>query len=436
MDVRLLLAALPPAQGALVELLRELASAERVPLYAVGGPVRDLWLGRPLRDLDLLVEVEHAEAVERIARGLEGDGLRVVKHERFRTFGLRGADVELDIAIARSEKYARPGALPTVEPATLAEDLERRDFRVNALALPLSGVEDLSRARVEAVPGALLDLREKRLTVLHGRSFHDDPTRALRAARLAPRLGFKLARETRSALSQAMRDGALGGVSGDRLRREFEKLFSDATLGLDPAAALRLLEGWRVLEKLEPRLGLPRAALTPLRRLGRSIANPPWRFARYRPWASGLAVWLAELPPALRKRLLERLSLRGETAARIVGFRKLRDRTLGHVSRARGRGAVDAVLGELDEDQVIALHASAAPAVRRRIVRWAAEDRGRRPSVTGTDLVELGLEGEAIGRVLTRVRAAYLDGTLANREEALALARELARRIRASRSAR
>lgn len=436
MDVRLLLAALPPAQEALVEALCEGVSAEGVTLYAVGGPVRDLWLRRRVRDLDLLVEVDHAGAVERIARGLEIDGLQVVKHDRFGTFELRGAEVDLDIAIARRETYARPGALPTVEPATLAEDLERRDFRANALALPLCGVEDPSRAPVEAVPGALLDLREKRLTALHSRSFHDDPTRSLRAARLAPRLGFKLARETRSALSDAMRDGAFGGVSGDRFRREFEKLFSDATLGLDPVAALRLLEGWHVLGALEPGLALPRPALTPLRRLGRSIADPPWRFARHRPWVSGLALWLAELSPALRKRALDRLSVRGETAARISGFRKLRDRTIRHVSRARGRGAVDSVLGELDEDQVIALHAFAAPALRRRIVRWAAEDRGRRPSLTGTDLVELGLEGDAIGRVLARVRAAYLDGTLANREEALALARELARRASIRTSAR
>ena len=91
---------------------------------------------------------------------------------------------------------------------------------------------------------------------------------------------------------------------------------------------------------------------------------------------------------------------------------------------------MDAVLGGLDEDEVIALHAAAAPALRRRIVRWAAEDRGRRPSLTGSDLLELGLEGPAVGRALAKVRAAYLDGALANREEALALARELARRAR------
>ena len=281
---------------------------------------------------------------------------------------------------------------------------------------------------VIAVAGALVDLRERRLSVLHERSFHDDPTRALRAARLCPRLGFRLARRARSALSDAMRDGAFGAVSGERFRREIEKLFSDASLGLDPAAALRRLSEWHVLGALEPGLELPRAVVTPLRRLGRSIEEPPWRFARHRPWVAGLALWLAELTPTLRRRTLERLSVRGETASRIADFRRVRDRAAQKLARSRGRGAVDAVLGELDEEQVIALHAFGAPAVRRRIVRWAAEDRSRRPSLTGADLVALGLEGAAIGRVLARVRAAHLDGALANREEALALARELARR--------
>jgi len=273
-----------------------------------------------------------------------------------------------------------------------------------------------------------VDLRDRRLAVLHRQSFHDDPTRALRAARLAPRLGFTLARGTRSALSDAMRDGAFGGVSGDRFRRELEKLFAEAPLGLDPAAALRLLSDWHVLGALEPGLELPRRVVTPLRRLGRSIEAPPWRFARHRPWVAGLALWLAELSPTLRKRTLDRLSVRGETAARIAGFRKLRDRVIPQLERSRGRGAVDAVLSEVDEEQLIALHAAAAPALRRRIVRWAAEDRSRRPSLTGADLLELGLEGASIGRVLAQVRATYLDGDLANREEALALARELARR--------
>lgn len=436
-------AALPPPLAVWVETLVREAMRAGVALHLVGGPVRDWLLEKPLRDVDLVVAAEDGKKIEAVVRALAGDELRVLKHERFGTLALRGEDeLAIDVTTMRSEHYAHPGALPKVEPGSLKEDLARRDFSVNAMALRITadpedaktdgaGLFDL-RSEIESVPGAAEDLREKRLAVLHARSFHDDPTRALRAARLVPRLGFALSRSTRARLRDALRDGAFGAVSGDRLRREFEKLFADSVLGLDPAAALRKLAEWHVLSALEPGLELPRAAVAPLRSLGRSIADPPWRFARHRPWVSGLCLWLAPTSPGLRRRTLARLSVRGELARRISSFGRARDAWLAQLERARGRGAVDAALSEIDEDTLLALHACAPPTVRRRIVRWAAEDRQRRPSVSGNDLVELGLEGPAIGRVLSRVRAAYLDGSVANREEALALARELARRSKAA----
>jgi tRNA nucleotidyltransferase (CCA-adding enzyme) len=264
--------------------------------------------------------------------------------------------------------------------------------------------------------------------VLHPRSFHDDPTRALRAARLAPRLGFTLSRGSRSALRDALRDGAFGRVSGDRLRREIVKLFDDSALGLDPARALRLLADWHVLGALEPGLTLEREVVVPLRRLGRAVEAPPWRRGRWRPWVAGLELWLAPAPPSLRRRVLRRFSVRGETAKRIDAFAKARDGWLRGLERARGRGAIDGLLRQLDEEDLHALYAVVAPSMRRRIVRYAVEDRSRRAPIGGDDLVAIGLEGPAVGRALARIRAAYLDGAVSDRSEALALARELSRR--------
>jgi tRNA nucleotidyltransferase (CCA-adding enzyme) len=272
------------------------------------------------------------------------------------------------------------------------------------------------------------DLGDRRLRVLHPRSFHDDPTRALRAARLAQRLHFALTRDSRSALRSALRDGAFGRVSGDRLRREFVKLFDDARIGLDPSRALRLLADWHVLGALEPGLTLEPQVVAPLRRIGRAVAAPPWTAPRWRPWVSGLAVWLAPLRPALRRRTLLRLGVRGAQAERIAEFPKARDGWLRALERARGRGAIDAILGDLDEESLHALDAWAAPALRRRIARYAAEDRARRTPIGGADLVALGLSGPAVGRALERIRAAHLDGVVKTREDALALARELSQR--------
>jgi tRNA nucleotidyltransferase (CCA-adding enzyme) len=424
---------LPEPAAALTRGVVDAADQTGELLYLVGGPVRDLLLGRALRDVDLLIEGVDGEGADALARRAAPADARVVGHDRFGTVTIETAETAIDLATTRSETYAHDGALPTVAAGTLEEDLRRRDFTVNALALPLSQAARSRRSGIVDLDGGLADLERKKLRVLHGRSFHDDPTRALRAARLAPRLGFTLSRGSRSALRDALRDGAFGDVSGDRLRREMIKLFSDAGGGLDPVRALRLLSDWHVLGAFEPGLGLPAAAVPILRRVGRAVESPPWRVVRWRPWVTGLGVWLAEVPPQMRRRTLQRFSVRGGLSKRIAGFAKTRDRTLRALGKARGRGAIDALLRDLAEEELHAMHAWAAPALRRRIVRYADEDRHRRLPVTGADITELGLSGPAIGRALERIRAAYLDGTIRSREEALALAREVARPGRSGR---
>jgi len=422
------LRALPEEAAALVRGVLKEADARRMAVFLVGGPVRDLLLGRELRDVDLVVEGRDAVGAAELASAAATGDIRVTAHDRFGTVSLQCGEVTIDLATVRRESYSHDGALPTVEAGTLEEDLRRRDFAVNALALPLSDAARAQHADVVDFAEGVADLEQRRFRVLHPRSFHDDPTRALRAARLAPRLGFTLSRGSRSALRDALRDGAFGRVSGDRLRREIVKLFDESVLGLDPSRTLRLLSDWHVLGALEPGLTLEREAVAPLRRLGRVIEASPWRRSRWRPWVAGLALWLAPAPPDLRRRVLRRFSVRGETAKRISAFAKARDGWLRALERARGRGAIDGLLRQLDEEDLHALFATVAPPLRRRIVRYALEDRSRRAPVSGDDLVAIGLEGPAVGRALARIRAAYLDGAVNDRSEALALARELLQR--------
>jgi tRNA nucleotidyltransferase (CCA-adding enzyme) len=429
-----ILDALPAGARSLVAPLLDAADRRHVAVYLVGGPVRDLLLGRVLRDVDLIVEPRDGQGAQELAGAASLAGARVVPHDRFGTLRLEHSsrtaeeDGGVDLATVRSERYAHPGALPTVGPGTLEDDLRRRDFTVNALALPLSAAARRARPPILDLDDGLRDLEARTLRVFHAASFHDDPTRALRAARLAARLGFTLSRSSRSALRDALRDGAFGRVSGERLKREIDKLFEDARLGLDPAVALGLLSEWHVLGALEPGLCLPRRAVAPLRRLGRAIAAPAWPPRRARPWVAGLAAWLAAVDPGLRIRTLRRFAVRGELAQRIADFPKWRDATLRTLARARGRGAIDAVLGPVSDEQMLALSAWAAPTVRRRILRHAVEDRPRRLPVNGEDLLALGLAGPAVGTALARIRSAYLDGAVKTREDALALARELGRR--------
>ena len=416
--------ALKPEIAALLDSVLDAADARGLAVYAVGGPVRDLVLGREVNDVDLLVEGGDAVGLATLAAPADA---RVTPHDRFGTVQIQTGSASIDISGVRGETYAHVGALPQVEPGSLADDLARRDFTVNALALPLSKRAKHAHAGIIDLADGRTDLAGGDLRILHPRSFHDDPTRVLRAARLGPRLGLSLTRGSRTALRDALRDGAFGRVSGDRLRRELVKTFDDARLGVDPSRVLRLLSNWHVLGALEPGLDLPRAAVVPLRRLGRAIASPPWRSGRWRSWISGLSVWLAPASPALRRRTLQRFSVRGEAARAIIGFPKASAGWMNALRRARGRGAIDAALGPLSEEELYSLYALADPKLRRRIARFANEDRTRRLPLSGEDLLAIGLEGPALGRVLNRIRIAYLDGALQNREDAIALAREIAR---------
>lgn len=422
-----LLGSMPPESAELTRALLAAANERNLSVYLVGGPVRDWLLERPLRDVDLILEPSGIPA-EVLARAAAPEGARIQVHDRFGTVALEAGSARIDVATSRREHYDHDGALPRVEHASVEEDLHRRDFSVNALAIPLSRAARKRHADVVDPTGGLEDLQHRRLRILHRRSFCDDPTRVLRAARLAPRLGFSLSRSSRSALQDALRDGAFGRVSGERLRAEFVKLFEDALLGLDPVRGLRLLSEWHVLGALEPGLSLDASVAPVIRRVGRAVATPPWKGLRWRPWVSGLMVWLAPHPAQLRQRVLRRFAVRGALAERIAGLPKLRDRTLRSLTKARGRGAIDAALRELAEEELHALHAWASPALRRRIARFAEEDRHRRLPINGVDLAQLGLAGPEIGRALEHVRLAVLDGTVRSRDEALAIAREIGQR--------
>lgn len=421
---------LPPAEREIVADLIAAANDLGVAIGVVGGPVRDWHLGRALRDVDLLVEpregASQATAGE-VAKAAARKGDRLVHHRAFRTVRFERAGVAVDLATARAETYSLPGALPDVHAGTLAEDLARRDFTVNAMAVPLGrlGRSDWP-VQVEAAGGAA-DLAARTLRVFHSRSFHDDPTRALRAARFAVRFDFRLARATRTALRDAIRDGAFGAVSGARYRAEFERLFAETRVGGDPAAALRWLAEAHVLQVLEPGLGVDAGSLAAIRRWAHHTAGQD-------PDAStaGWMLWLAPFPAALRRRALVRLAVTGAPSERIRAYPRLRDRVLRQLAKARGRGAIDRLLAPLPRAEWAAIRAEATPALRRKIDRHDSQDRDVELPVSGDDLVGAGLEGPEVGRALAGIRAAVLDRSVKTQADALALAKEIARPRRRS----
>jgi tRNA nucleotidyltransferase (CCA-adding enzyme) len=353
--------------SAIPELDRIREAAAGASLFLVGGAVRDLMLDRRPVALDVAVEGDAAA----VARRLGGD---VLEHERFLTAATRLGDWQLDLTSTRTETYPAPGALPEVKPASLEEDLARRDFTVNAIAWPLHGEPKL----IDPHSGRA-DLESGLLRVLHERSFVDDPTRALRAARYAARLGFEL--EPRTA--ELIQEADLGSVSADRRAAELLKI----ALELEAARGLQLAAEWGLVR---PRPGA--AELLPA--VEALIAEPPWSEIAARP----RAMLVAALGPVGRE---------AELAAAVP---------------SRPSEAVELARDARPEELVLA-RAMGAEWLDDYVRDW----RDVTLEISGSDLVAAGVpEGPAVGRGLEEALRRKLDGEIEGRDAEMRVAMEAA----------
>lgn len=379
-----------------------LAGNSGVSAYLVGGPVRDHLLNLPVNDLDISVVGDAPALASRLADAVGG---RLTVHRRFGTATVSVDGVNVDLVTARSETYPSPGALPRVRPGTIADDLARRDFTINAMALPL--IDD--DAPLVDPHGGRDDLDAGIIRALHPDSFRDDPTRTFRAARYARRLGFGLADDTLGQLRAAMSDGALSTISGDRVRHEFDRILEEA----DPLAVLRFADDLGILASVHPGLSAGHLAtvdsdddLKPLACLS-------------------LLVWPLSSNEA------------GSFAARINApsdWARVVDDTVQLVQRLPQLSRADippsqvcALLDGLSPHALEAARTLASPGVAEIINRYFDEWWSVAPSLRGPDLLELGVPvGPAIGEALRALRRARLDGVVNNRDEEVNLARQWA----------
>ena len=423
------LASLSPGMAALLKDILRVANDDGLRVFLVGGPVRDLLLERPSADIDLCVELSESSELTRFERIPKLSS--TTYFERFGTLRLTRGGASIDLACIRQETYARPGSLPRVAVGSLQDDLLRRDFSINAMAIPLSkrACEDYP-SLVDPYAG-LDDLEAGRMRILHPASFYDDPTRAIRAARFCQRFDFRLTTYSHNRLRDALRDGAFANVSGERWLQELHKLSSDVVrYDLDMVATLRMLDRWHIWMALEPGLQLLKASLTPLRRFRCMLQNPRWEYQEFDAKQIMLMLWFFPLAKALRKRSLKRFALRGQPGERILTFSDLRKKQLRCLGRAQGRGAVAELLNGLSEVELMALDCCVPSGIQKKIRRFAQEDRERKLPIGGTELRKLGLEGAEIGQVHAKLKSLYLDGRIQDRRSALAQAQELAARLR------
>jgi tRNA nucleotidyltransferase (CCA-adding enzyme) len=375
----------------------------------VGGAVRDLALGRTPRELDVVVEAApspHSPAL-RIARELAArlERAGTTEHGRFGTALVSWDGARVDVAGARSERYEQPGALPQVQPTTLDEDLLRRDFTVNAIALTLDPTQP---AQVHAPPGALADLQAGRLRVIHDASFLDDPTRLLRLARYTARLGFQIEPHTAALAAQAIAAGALETVSGARIGAELRLAIGEPG-ALDALAAMAELG---LLAALHPRLRVDRGAIE------RSLALLPADDGR----PDLLTMAALTLPLALRAddaraelfTLLDRLAFPAPERNRIAASAAAAPRLVEELPAAARPSQLRAALAGVPVEGIALAGGLSRPAAEPA-GRWLTHLRDVRLSITGEDLLAAGLpEGPELGRRLRATLDRKLDGELAD----------------------
>jgi len=415
-----LLRRLPRERLVLLRELGNLADERGVPLYIVGGVVRDLLLKRENWDLDLTVEGDGI-AFARLVADRYGAGLAVF--ERFATSQLVFSDgLKVDIATTRRESYAQPAALPDVEPASLNEDLYRRDFTINAMAIQLNAEQF---GRLYDLYGGWDDLKERTLRVLHKGSFQDDPTRIFRAIRFEQRFGFCLEHNTARLLAQAASTSLIQRLSGPRLQNEILLLLAEH----DPARAIARMARLKLLRFLHRRLcytrkvkqlvtALPKALAWWTRQFPNSVIDRPIVY---------LMALSSESSPVVVAALIRRLALSREQAKNLsVGG--------GPVDRARKRlvekGAIqpsqgyrlladfsDEVLLLLLAKQIAKQHDMQLSLLKRQLVAHM-KTKAIRTTLTGRDLQAMGLQpGSQYKTILGKLLDARIDGVVTTEAE-------------------
>lgn len=389
----------------LVHLLHEIGVAARgrsENAYLVGGLVRDVLLGQPNYDLDVVVEGEAIALAQEIAKGKD----RAIKtHSRFGTAKVNWDDFALDIVTARSETYAHPGALPTVAPGTIDDDLARRDFSINAMAVDL--IEERFGDLLDP-HGGLDDLRKRQVRALYSASFTDDPTRMLRAIRYEQRLGFRLEEKTEALLVKSL--DALDTVSGERLWHELELILGEEK----PEKVLLRAEVLGLLKRLYPFFKADRWLVGRLAAARERFAGETLALSQVY-----LGLLAYRLTDEQSEGCIERFRMPRWAARTLRGTARLRSLTRRLADRALSPSKLYRRLENHSAEVVAVLAvASSQPLLQNRLTEYVRTLRHVKPVLRGDDLKEMGVPpGQEMGRILRALQDARLDKQVTSREE-------------------
>lgn len=413
---------LPRDTQQLISFISRVAESKGMRVYLVGGFVRDLILGVDNFDLDIVVEGDGIALAEELANVLR---VRFIRHHRFGTATLTvDKDTKVDISTARKEFYPTPGCLPQVTYSTIREDLQRRDFSINAMSISINR-NDFGEL-VDFFKGQE-DLKHKSVRVLHAQSFIDDPTRILRAVRFEQRFGFRIERETLKLLRQAVAEKRLHDIQPQRIRDE---LILDLK---EPRAikTIRRLNDLVGFSFLYRSLRLNKKAFAILAKVPQQLdwfkANYPQR----RPLESWLIYLMALLDPLgakEAKKVCNNFVFKKGEKKRILSVKGITSTFIRRLSsRELNPSAIFSLLEPLSYEVIIFLKGKYPNRnFRKRIEDFLEIYNGMRIEVSGEDLSGLGLSpGPSYKKIFAKVLKAKLEGRVTTKAEELGLIRAL-----------
>jgi tRNA nucleotidyltransferase (CCA-adding enzyme) len=417
----MVLSCLPGDLRALLAAIVPIAHRQQARIFLIGGLVRDALLGGGAgRDVDLALEGDVPTLSAAIVAQLQ---LRIVaQHTSFGTATLSTSDSHqpliIDLAQTRIERYPQPAVLPEVHPASLEDDLVRRDFSINALAVELFADNGVLRSGplIDRF-GGVDDLAAHRLRILHPASFRDDPTRILRGLRLAARLGLNLDPVTQSALHAAIEADYLALLSVERIQNEI-------CLALDepsPTAILQHADVWGITSALLPGLRWSLALATAEERIRQALLTTNEQHPPALLYAGLLTYFLDE--PA-RVAFLQRYRLPTEFRRLIAEIGRVRS-LIPRIAELDRDSALEALLRHFSNAALLVVHYADQTPASEQLGHYLQKIRPLAPLLDGRDLQRLGVEpGPQLGALLASLRAAQLDGLVDSRETAEAWIRD------------
>jgi tRNA nucleotidyltransferase (CCA-adding enzyme) len=392
-----------------------LAAEKRVRLYVVGGFVRDLLLGRPSDDVDLVVE---GDAIL-LAKALRDElGGKVVTHEKYMTASLKFADDDkLDVASARKEVYVRPAAMPDVAQSKLKSDLYRRDFTINALALRLS---DNLEATVIDFFGGRQDLDTKKIRVLHNHSFIDDPTRIIRAVRFEQRLGFSIEPHTKQLIRGALETDVFRLAHGERIAEELKLALSES----DPVKVLSRMQKLKILRALHPELKFEQKQKARTEQALQFMKTYPHLVSADSAWLVPLMFLHEELSEEGRELLKERFGWKAAPWPFPVN-----DLLSALIRKDLSPSEIAHYLDPLDGRRLAVLAGIANhPVFFERMDLYIKKIRDMEPLISGRDILSRGVpQGPDVKEWKRRAYDAQRDGEFDDRAGALAWLHQMAK---------